>query len=726
MRVRTTILLLMVLAGTAFVTGLMVMRGVDAKKFYSVVGSRKVAWNLAIGKLLSDEGQPLEVRTKHLAQLGGAVEAVLGNDQQWAKGAWDEKTLSGYDANALWVLRPDGSLFYSIANTDQEALSRFPVPENSVAPLFKGGTAPHFYFDLKPATDGSPRVMEIRGEAIRPSWDTNTEAPAGYLFTGRIWDKERRRNFDILAEDGSVSIESPDYKPKSVRIDEIRMTHVTDWPDWQGRTVDRLVVTNESKALADLQNRSDQTFRELVIAAVALFTLLYLLFAGTIVRPLRRVIHALHQEEVAQLEPLYKQKAEFGELARLIRDFFEQQLALTREMLERIGTEKALRQSEEMLRHSQKMEAVGRLAGGVAHDFNNLLTAIIGYADLLRQRFPHDPTACQPAELIRQAGDQAAGLTRQLLAFSRKQLLQPKVIDLNVVVTNLHRLLQRIIGEHIEIETVPEATLACVKADPGQIEQVIVNLGVNARDAMPRGGRLTIRTRSVELGVADAIDDLPPGNYVALEVVDTGEGMDAETKARIFEPFFTTKGPGKGTGLGLATVYGIVRQSHGGLVVESERGRGSTFRVLLPQVDAPAETTEAVAAVAPQVSGAETILVVEDEEIVRELVCEILRGHGYRVLATDRGSEAVEMARTADGGIDLLISDVVMPEMNGAEVARCVHEITPRAFVLFVSGYSENDMADQGMETLAFQVLQKPFTPATLASKVREVLDKKG
>jgi CheY-like chemotaxis protein len=369
------------------------------------------------------------------------------------------------------------------------------------------------------------------------------------------------------------------------------------------------------------------------------------------------------------------------------------------------------------------MEAVGRLAGGVAHDFNNLLTAIIGYADLLRQRFAHEPSARQPAELIHQAGEQAAGLTRQLLAFSRKQLLQPRVIDLNTIITNLQRLLQRIIGEHIEIRTAPDAAQACVKADPGQIEQVIVNLGVNARDAMPRGGRLVIRTVNVEFHETDPATGLPPGEYVALEVTDTGEGMDAETKSRIFEPFFTTKGPGKGTGLGLATVYGIVKQSQGGIAVDSEPGRGTTFRIYLPREHAPADAPETALALAPRTGQSELILVVEDEEIVRELVCEVLKGHGYRVLGADSGSEALRLLREEARDIDLLISDVVMPEMNGADVARRVREVSPQVGVLFVSGYSESDMADQGLEALSFQVLQKPFTPAVLARKVREILD---
>jgi signal transduction histidine kinase len=414
---------------------------------------------------------------------------------------------------------------------------------------------------------------------------------------------------------------------ESFESDAGTMSFVEDLQDWRGRKIARLVIANRSKVLTDIGSDGRWLLGALLIGALALFIVTLAVLYRAVIRPLDLMIDALHREDVQRLQPLEKQKTEFGELARLIRDFLDQQLALTREMLERIGTEKALRESEEMLRHSQKMEAVGRLAGGVAHDFNNLLTAIIGYADLLRQRFAHDPAARQPAELIRQAGDQAAGLTRQLLAFSRKQLLQPKVIDLNTVVGNLHRLLQRIIGEHIEIVTAPEAAPACVKADPGQIEQVVVNLGVNARDAMPRGGRLTIRTVNVEIGAAGRPDDLPAGSYVALEVTDTGEGMDAETQARIFEPFFTTKGPGKGTGLGLATVYGIVRQSHGGIVVESEKGRGTTFRILLPRVNELADAVEAAPVAGPQTSGAETIMVVEDERS---------RGHGATGEERDR------------------------------------------------------------------------------------------
>ncbi len=724
MHVRQTILLLLLLLGVAFVAGLEKMRRVEEQKLGAVVGESRKAWISSVKAFWMQQGARLEIMARDRSNGVEHVQKILENDTNWAAETWDERTIASFSADVVWVYRKDGSLFYAKAVTRKSELSALPVPVVAIEKLFGRDQAPHFYFPLADDSDGL-NMVEVRGMPVRPGGNADSKQPAeAYFFAGRILNDNRLRE-SMPPGDNEVSIQPVGAKSSSA-TETSQMRYALPCRDWQGRDLAMLVFTNENKALSDLESRGDRVFLIMLAGAVVLFILLYLLLCRAVVRPLRLTIDALHNEDVSKLKPLLHQTAEFGELARLIRDYFEQQMNLTREMLERIGTERALRESEEMLRHSQKMEAVGRLAGGVAHDFNNLLTAIIGYANLLRQRFAQDPAARQHADLIHQAGDQAAGLTRQLLAFSRKQLLQPKVIDLNTIVDNLNRLLQRIIGEHIEIRTALEAAPACVKADPGQIEQVIVNLGVNARDAMPRGGLLTIRTVNIELGDADRTEDVAAGAYVAIEVTDTGEGMDEETKKRIFEPFFTTKGPGKGTGLGLATVYGIVRQSRGGIVVESELGRGSTFRILLPRVDAPAELTESAPVVAARSAGAETILVVEDEEIVRELVCEILRGHGYRVLATDRGTEAERLARAENGRIDLLISDVVMPGMNGGEVARRVCELAPRARVLFVSGYSENDMADQGLGALEFQVLQKPFTPATLAGKVREVLDGAG
>jgi len=724
MRVRTILLLLLLLVAAAFVLGWREVLRVEREKFESIARSREVAWRQTVEEFLRHRSEGLENAVKRFSQEEGLSQALLENKTDWAGENLDERMLGSFDVNVVWVFRRDGSAFFTEANTRAEALAILPVTD--VRPWMESRRPAHFFFSLENADGKKRHYVEVRGLPVHESWDQDRTQPAkGIIFFGRIWDEERLRELRLFAGAGTADVQlAGEDVPRPASVSD--MVFWEEWRDWLGRPLARLVIANQDASLASLEARGDRLFVWLLVGGLMLGVLLYLLLNRAIVRPLRMVIQSMHSENLALLEPVRKQKAEFGELARLIHEFFHQRTDLMREIRERNAAEKALRDSEEMLRHSQKMEAVGRLAGGVAHDFNNLLTAIIGYAELLRQRFAHDPVARQPADLIHQAGEQAAGLTRQLLAFSRKQLLQPKIIDLNRIVTNLHRLLQRIIGEHIEIRTQTDATSPCVKADPGQIEQVIVNLGVNARDAMPRGGHLTIRTRNITLTDEALSSELVPGNYVALEVTDTGEGMDAETRARIFEPFFTTKGPGKGTGLGLATVYGIVRQSHGGIVVESERGRGSTFRILLPREDGPVEVAEAAPILMPHGAGAERILVVEDEEIVRELVCEILRGHGYEVLATDRGTEAVRLVKEVRGKIDLLISDVVMPEMNGADVARCVNELAPSARVLFVSGYSENDMADQGLEALAFQVLQKPFTPATLARKVREVLDGPG
>jgi CheY-like chemotaxis protein len=354
-----------------------------------------------------------------------------------------------------------------------------------------------------------------------------------------------------------------------------------------------------------------------------------------------------------------------------------------------------------------------------------LLTAIIGYAELISAREAQDSTAKQHADLIRKAGEQAATLTRQLLAFSRKQMLQPKVIDLNQLVVDMERLLRRVIGERFDLKTVPGADVGTVLADPTQIEQVILNLGVNARDAMPRGGDLIIRTANVYLDKWKAPQisvSLAEGDYVELSVTDTGEGMNEDTKLRIFEPFFTTKGPGKGTGLGLATVYGIVRQTGGGISVESELGKGSTFRIYLPLERSAVEQVKTVHAPLQPANNFETVLVAEDEEIVRELVCDVLAEQGYNVMCAMDGIEAMKKAKAHDGPIHLLITDVIMPHMNGQELAEQLTTERPDMKVLFVSGYSDNDIGDHGVINQGIDLLQKPFTPQALARKIRDVI----
>lgn len=384
------------------------------------------------------------------------------------------------------------------------------------------------------------------------------------------------------------------------------------------------------------------------------------------------------------------------------------------------------KQLEAQLRQSQKMEAVGRLAGGIAHDFNNMLTVIKGYSDLLEEQLdPSQERERRAANEINQAADRAASLTRQLLAYSRRQVLEPKVLDLNEVVTNLERMLCRLIGEDVELVTFLKSGLGRVKADPGQIEQVLMNLAVNARDAMTRGGKLTVETENLELDRSQSRDGatMQPGSYVVLSVSDTGCGMNAETRARIFEPFFTTKEQGKGTGLGLATVYGIVKQSGGYIWVDSELGRGATFKIYLPRIEEPTAAARSVRSPAEASWGSETVLLVEDEKAVRELAGITLQRNGYRVLEAGNGREAAQLAEQHTGPIHLLLTDVVMPEISGRELAERLAGRMPGMKVLYMSGYTDDAILHHRVLAPDIAFLQKPFTAKSLASKVRRVLD---
>jgi PAS domain S-box-containing protein len=383
------------------------------------------------------------------------------------------------------------------------------------------------------------------------------------------------------------------------------------------------------------------------------------------------------------------------------------------------------RRLEEQLRQSQKMEAIGTLAGGVAHDFNNLLTVIEGYSDLLLSRLGEGNPLASEVREIRKASDSASSLTRQLLAFSRMQVFQPKVLDLNGLVANVRKMLGRLIGENIELVTLPGENLGRVKADPGQIEQVLLNLVVNARDAVPDGGRITIETSNVTLDESFASKQVAfrPGPYVMLTVADTGTGMDKETMSRIFEPFFTTKDTGKGTGLGLATVYGIVKQSNGYVWTYSEPGHGTTFKVHLPRVDEQPEEEAPRPQIPARSSGSETVLVVEDIEMVRNLVHEVLVNYGYTVLEASDGNEALALCARLKEPIHLLVTDMMMPKMSGTELAKAVSSIRPGIRVLYMSGYTEyGSTENSGLPGGSF-FIQKPFSIAGLTRKVREVLE---
>jgi len=383
------------------------------------------------------------------------------------------------------------------------------------------------------------------------------------------------------------------------------------------------------------------------------------------------------------------------------------------------------RQLEGLLRQSQKMESVGQLAGGVAHDFNNLLTVINGRVEFLVGAPNLVREQDEDLREIQKAAERAGGLTRQLLAFSRKQLLQPRVLDLNRMLDEVEPMLRRLIGEDIQIVLIRGETLGPVMADPGQVQQVLLNLALNARDAMPSGGLLTIRTanESVSHVPKTGASELVAGSYVLLEVTDTGCGMDEATKSRIFEPFFTTKGLGKGTGLGLSTVYGIVRQSGAAMSVRSAPERGTGFRILFPLTDGvePAQLRQDELGIDDL--GSETILLVEDEDSVRDLAQRILQSRGYKVLAAQHGGDALQIASIADQRIDLVVTDVVMPGMNGRELVETLIASTPGIRVLYMSGYTDDDIVRRGLLTSNVSFLQKPFTGKSLGRRVRSVLD---
>ena len=380
---------------------------------------------------------------------------------------------------------------------------------------------------------------------------------------------------------------------------------------------------------------------------------------------------------------------------------------------------------EEQVRHSHKMEAVGRLAGGVAHDFNNLLTVINGYGHMMLDSLTAGDRLRSHAEQIVKAGNQAAALTTQLLAFSRRQLIQPKSIDLNHVITNLEKMLRRVMGEDIVLKTRLSPELHSVKADPNQMEQVLINLVANARDAMPRGGVLTITTRNVTLESALSCEgaDIPAGGYIEMAVSDTGEGMDAETRSHLFEPFFTTKERGKGTGLGLSSVYGSVRQNAGGISVRTEMGRGTSFSIYLPQLAEPVAAAHAEPVPIGIRRGNETILVVEDEAPLRKMLCEALTSAGYHVLEASDGSDALRKWEHLASSIDVLLTDVVMPLLNGRELAKRLTANAPHIEVIYMSGYADDVLAYHGTLKPGTILIQKPFRPAALFSKLREVLD---
>ena len=490
-----------------------------------------------------------------------------------------------------------------------------------------------------------------------------------------------------------------------------------------------LLTSAEVRAVLAAQPRTTGAVVGFVVLSVALALMLGSILAGSIVHPVRKVDAALERiaqgdfvtlDDVVNRDELGALVNNLNRTSRQLSELYARAHQTAQALGEQLG---AFEHTQAQLRKAQKMEAVGRLAGGVAHDFNNLLTVIAGRAALLLMELPAEDPKRRDIDLITHTADRASALTRQLLALSRKQVLQPRILDLNELVESLQPILQRLIGEDIELRVLPAADAAAVKADPTQIEQVLLNLTVNARDAMPTGGTLTIELSQVAAGQLqfDEGDHLGPG--VSLVVRDRGTGMTPEVQAHMFEPFFTTKGPGKGTGLGLATVYGIIKQSGGHMSVESELGHGTTFTIWLPRVENPSPLEGPNRGGAELSEGRETILLVEDEDGVRELAREVLQGHGYTVIEARDGESALRIVEHRGERLHLLLTDVVMPKMGGRELVRRLIIPHPDVKVLYMSGYPDGALGEHGVLEPGAILLQKPFTPRGLADKVRQVLD---
>ena len=724
MKVQSKIILLLIVVVAIFLAGLASLRIYDLRKFRQIAEDRFRERNNSFDEFLNYHGQPLKMLVFDSTTWDAMVDAINRGDQEWFADNAGEATLDSFHANAVWIYRPDGTLVHTANNIDLAQATDGPVPPAVFPKIFANEKLAHFFVKVPQG------LLEMWAATVHPSKDfERSSPPAGYFFAGRLWNQPVLREMSLFTGN-QINLASPTQRAEQNVMDQqngqVAFSRILT--GWDGQPLATLVVRNESAVVKELNRSSERLLLSLLLFSLVLLLLLAISLVRWVSRPLRQTMESLQRDDPKPIARLARDNSEFGELARTIQKFFAQRDNLLREMDERRATEEALRKSEAELRHSQKMEAVGRLAGGVAHDFNNLLTAIIGYADLITERTTNDPLVRQHADLIQKAGQQAAALTRQLLAFSRKQLLQPRVIDLNRLVIDMEKLLRRVIGERFDLQTHPQAEIGRVMADPSQIEQVILNLGVNARDAMPTGGTLTIRTSNVQLSETEArqiSDSLGEGDYVELSVADTGTGMDENTKAHIFEPFFTTKGPGKGTGLGLATVYGIVRQSGGGISVQSDLNHGSTFRIYLPMERRPVDARTQVAPPVDKSRNFETVLVVEDEEIVRTLVCDVLEEEGYQVLCASDGIEGLRMAKEFDGHIHLLVSDVIMPHMNGPELAEKLTAARPGLRVLYISGYSNNDISEHGVVDTQIELLQKPFTPQTLARRVRDVMEER-
>ena len=745
MSIRAKLLLLLGAIIALFGGGLLLLQMLSRKQFQAVTQSRWEERSEALNRVLEHWSEPLDTFVTDNTCLDDLVSAIEKNQPGWVEQAFPQSTLTSFRVHVLWIFRADRTLFAVRNNLYSPDLAHLPVDIEQVASRLMERKLLHFYAWT------SRGIVEFRAATIHASRDSARAGPVhGYLLAGRLWTSEDLKEMSLFtgntvyvdkSASGGASTPGPSHPPATVKGFELSSESSGDGivtvrrqlPGWNGQPVATLYARNESPLMRAFHVWNKRVFVWLIAFACTVYLLLNFALHRWVIRPFRDITRSLRTEDPALLEPWRQDQGDVGKVARIVRTFFHQREALVKEMHDRRQVERHLHDREEELRHALKLEAIGRLAGGVAHDFNNLLTVIIGYATMLPKSGREEPAA-QAGGIILQAAQKAAALTQQLLAFSRKQVLHPRVIDLNVLVTDMQKLLHRTLGEQIDLHVHPDAALGRVRADATQLEQVIVNLAINARDAMPRGGVLTISTQDALISAAPETSEEsdsatatepPPGRYVVLEVKDTGTGMDEATLAQIFEPFFTTKSAGRGTGLGLATVYGIVRQSGGRIKVASQQGIGTTFSVFLPLETAPLDPPPAPQPMPQNSTQREQILVADDDRTVRELICRVLQNHDFRVICAADCKEALEYASDKAHPLHLLITDVVMPIYTGPELAARIRAVRPDLPVLMVSGYASEQLDHLSALRPHADSLDKPFTPQDLLAKVFALLNAK-
>lgn len=719
MNLQTKVLLSLCLVVAIFGAGLVLVKHFDTERQHLLMRDREQETVIFFDKLLELNGSSLRTLVYDYTYWNEMVRFATVGDPRWAEGNLHDLTLSTYAVNAIWVYRTDRTLAYSHNNLSMDELQGIPLPKDALQLLFDRIESLHFFVKT------SRGLVEIRGATIHSNDDPQRKLPKGYFFAGRLWNQSFLTQLS-KATKSKVSIIpfSKDHNAGTSNAEEGKILFFKTLHGWDGSSLMKIHVERDSPLLAQLILSSRQQFALLILFASTILSLIYVFLWKWISVPIQSLSTALYREDASLLKRLENDTSEFGNLAQLIRKFFEQKKKLTEEIIKRERIEATRAQLEEQLRHSQKMEAIGLLAGGVAHDFNNILMAITSYCELLMFKMPKKDQVYRDLEEILKSANQGASLTKQLLAFSRKQVLEPKIVNLNNVIENLEKMLRRLIGVDIELFVLLGQDAGCIKADAGQLEQVILNLFLNSRDAMPERGKLILETAAVTLDEAHCqkYPDILPGSYVMLAISDTGCGMTEEIKSHIFEPFFTTKERGKGTGLGLSTVYGIVKQSGGDIRVESSPKKGSTFRLYFPRADEPIKDIHP-AATSKSKTGSETVLLVDDNDVVRSAIKGCLQMNGYTVLEARHGQEALKVWDAHNDPIHLLITDVVMPFMNGQQLAHILNSRHPDLRILFLSGYSGEEIMPEQLSIPSAEFLKKPISMEVLMRKIRELLD---